>query len=133
VLNKDSRTMNQDTLFARILAEDNRPNPFPLYAIMRNTPIARQVDGTYVVSSYDAIYRLLYDPRLSSEDLPPPSVHWTGNPIKNLIVGEHEAVDVLDRMATVAKCRICLPERADWLPGDFLGHPTISGPVANDP
>jgi cytochrome P450 len=86
VLNKDSRTMSQDTLFAHILAEDNRPNPYPLYAIMRKTPIARQADGTYVVSSYDAIYRLLYDPRLSSEDLPPPSVHWTGNPIKNLIV-----------------------------------------------
>src|SRR5215469_9887530 len=78
--------MSQDMLFARILDEDSRPNPYPLYAIMRKTPIARQADGTYVVSSYDAIYRLLYDPRLSSEDLPPPSVYWTGNPIKDLIV-----------------------------------------------
>src|SRR6202008_773757 len=77
--------MSQDTLFARIVASESRPNPYPLYAIMRNTPVARQADGTFVVSSYDAIYRLLYDPRLSSEDLPPPLWHWTGNPIKDLI------------------------------------------------
>lgn len=79
--------MSQDTLFARIVADESRPNPYPLYAIMRKTPVARQADGTFVVSSYDAIYRLLYDPRLSSEDLPPPLLfHWTGNPIKDLIV-----------------------------------------------
>ena len=78
--------MSQDTLFTRILAGESRPNPYPLYAIMRKTPVARQADGTYVVSSYDAIYRLLYDPRLSSEDLPPPLFHWTGNPIKDLII-----------------------------------------------
>ena len=78
--------MSQDTLFARILAGESRPNPYPLYATMRKTPVARQADGTFVVSSYDAIYRLLYDPRLSSEDRPPPLFHWTGNPIKNLIV-----------------------------------------------
>src|SRR5437764_6533535 len=79
--------MSQDTLFARIVAGESRPNPYPLYAMTRKTPVARQADGTYVVSSYDAIYRLLYDPRLSSEDLPPPLLfHWTGNPIKDLIV-----------------------------------------------
>ena len=79
--------MSQDTLFASILAGESRPNPYPLYAMMRKTPVARQADGTYVVSSYDAIYRLLYDPRLSSEDLPPPLLfHWAGNPIKDLIV-----------------------------------------------
>ena len=55
------------TLMDQILDEAARPNPWPLYAQLRKTPVARQPDGTYVVSGYDEIVALLHDPRISSD------------------------------------------------------------------
>ena len=55
------------TLMDQILAEDARPNPWPLYEELRKTPVARQPDGTYAVSGYDEIVALLHDPRISSD------------------------------------------------------------------
>jgi cytochrome P450 len=55
-------------LFARVLDPVNRPNPYPLYAALRETPVALQDDGTYVVSTYQAITTLLHDPRISSDE-----------------------------------------------------------------
>ena len=43
--------MNQGKLFEEILKPVNRPNPYPLYSQLRATPLCRQEDGTYVVSS----------------------------------------------------------------------------------
>src|SRR5512132_4260408 len=54
-------------VFARILDHANRADPYPLYAELRRTPVARQPDGTYVVSTYRHIAALLHDPRLSSD------------------------------------------------------------------
>ena len=54
-------------LFARVLNPVNRPNPYPLYAALRETPVSLQDDGTYVVSTYQAITTLLHDPRISSD------------------------------------------------------------------
>ena len=55
-------------VFAQILDYANRADPYPLYAELRKTPVARQDDGTYVVSTYREIVDLLHDPRISSED-----------------------------------------------------------------
>jgi cytochrome P450 len=58
----------QGNLFAQVLDPVNRPNPYPLYARLRETPVSRQDDGTYVVSTYREIAALLHDPRISSDE-----------------------------------------------------------------
>lgn len=60
--------MNQGKLFEQILNPANRPNPYPLYSQLRATPVCKQEDGTYVVSTYREIEALLYDPRISSDE-----------------------------------------------------------------
>ena len=61
-------------IFAQILDPANRANPYPLYAQLRQTPVAPLGDGFSVVSGYDAIVAVLHDPRFSSDirksDLP---------------------------------------------------------------
>ena len=54
-------------LFTQILDPANRPNPYPLYARLRETPIAPLADGFFAVSSYAAISSLLHDPRMSKD------------------------------------------------------------------
>lgn len=78
--------MSQDRLFDEIKHEANRPDPYPLYARLRETPVCRQHDGTYVASTHAAVARLLGDPRVSSETLPPAIHPHTGNPLKDWIV-----------------------------------------------
>lgn len=51
----------------RILDYSSRADPYPLYAELRRTPVARQEDGDYVVSTYREISTLLHDPHLSSD------------------------------------------------------------------
>ncbi|HYZ29714.1 MAG TPA: cytochrome P450 [Thermoleophilaceae bacterium] len=53
--------------FERILDPANRANPYPLYAELRETPVVREADGTWVVSTYQEIVDLLHDPRVSSD------------------------------------------------------------------
>lgn len=87
----------RDVLFSEIIHQNNRADPYPLYARLRENPVSRQSDGSYVVSSHAAIRSLIFDPRLSSEDLPPsrrphtghPLRDWIINPIKNRIVTAH--------------------------------------------
>ena len=52
----------------QVLDPANRPNPYPLYARLRETPVSLQADGTYVVSTYAEIAALLHDPRISSDE-----------------------------------------------------------------
>ena len=59
--------MNHGKLFEEILKPANRPNPYPLYSQLRTTPVSKQEDGTYVVSTYCEIVSLLHDPRISSD------------------------------------------------------------------
>ena len=59
--------MTAPSVFAQILDYTNRHNPYPLYTELRKTPVTRQEDGTYVVSTYREIEELLHDPRLSSD------------------------------------------------------------------
>jgi hypothetical protein len=60
--------MNQGNLFEQILKPANRPNPYPFYSQLRATPVSKQEDGTYVVSTYREIVALLHDPRISSDE-----------------------------------------------------------------
>src|SRR6476619_1453458 len=59
--------MAETGVFARILDHANRADPYPLSAELRKTPVLRQEDGTWVVSTYQHIAALLHDPRLSSD------------------------------------------------------------------
>jgi cytochrome P450 len=60
--------MAQGKLFAQVLDPANRANPYPLYARLRETPVALLEDGNYVVSTYREIVALLHDPRIRSLD-----------------------------------------------------------------
>lgn len=53
--------------FQRILDHSSRADPYPLYAELRRTPVARQEDGGYIVSTYREITALLHDPHVSSD------------------------------------------------------------------
>ena len=59
--------MTQQSLYEQVLDYANRANPYPLYAQLRQTPITRQTDGSYVVSTYREIVSLLHDPRIGSD------------------------------------------------------------------
>ncbi|GAA0930051.1 cytochrome P450 [Nonomuraea longicatena] len=59
--------MSSDTLVRQILDYGNRADPYPLYAELRRTPVARQQDGVYAVGTYWEVQRLLHDPRISSD------------------------------------------------------------------
>ncbi|MCE4941937.1 cytochrome P450 [Streptomyces albulus] len=51
----------------RIFDYSARADPYPLYAELRTTPVMRQEDGSYVVSTYREITDVLNDPHLSSD------------------------------------------------------------------
>lgn len=72
--------MPDNSLFAQVLGPVNRDDPYSLYARMRETPVVREDDGTYIVSTHAEIRGLLHDPRLSSEDAPKSKHARTGNP-----------------------------------------------------
>src|SRR5215207_9895184 len=59
--------MVEETPWQKSLRKANRANPYPFYAELRKTPVSRQPDGTYVVSTYREIVQLLHDPRVSSD------------------------------------------------------------------
>jgi cytochrome P450 len=54
-------------LFTQILDPANRSNPYPLYARLRETPVAPLADGFFAVSRYADIAALLHDPRMSKD------------------------------------------------------------------
>ncbi|MFE6741822.1 cytochrome P450 [Streptomyces tubercidicus] len=59
--------MASDTLFQRITDYAHRADPYPLYAELRQSRVARQQDGSYLVGTYHEIEALLHDPRISSD------------------------------------------------------------------
>lgn len=59
--------MSTETLFHRIADYASRPDPYPLYAELREHGVVRQDDGSYLVGTYDEIAALLHDPRISSD------------------------------------------------------------------
>ena len=59
--------MAEETPWQQALRYANRANPYPFYDELRKTPVSRQPDGTYVVSTYRELVALLHDPRVSSD------------------------------------------------------------------
>ncbi|MYT29877.1 MULTISPECIES: cytochrome P450 [unclassified Streptomyces] len=59
--------MSTETLLERINDYASRPDPYPLYAELREHGVARQNDGSYLVGTYHEIAALLHDPRISSD------------------------------------------------------------------
>ncbi len=68
-------------LFAQVMDKANRANPYPLYARLRETPVARTGDGLFLVSTYDEIRTVLLHPKASSELSARLIVPRTGNPL----------------------------------------------------
>jgi cytochrome P450 len=60
-------TTETPDMLRRILDYSSRADPYPLYAELRETPVARQENGSYVVSTYREIADLLHNPHLSSD------------------------------------------------------------------
>jgi cytochrome P450 len=56
----------QVDLLGQILDYANRPNPYPLYAELRKTPVLRAPNGSYIVSTYREVTALIHDPRVSN-------------------------------------------------------------------
>jgi cytochrome P450 len=69
--------MAQASVYEQILDPASRANPYPLYAELRKTPVVRQDDGTFVVSTYHEIVTLLHDPRVSSDPRSRPELGGT--------------------------------------------------------
>ncbi|SFG57835.1 Cytochrome P450 [Streptomyces mirabilis] len=86
----------------RIFDYSARADPYPLYAELRRTPVARQEDGSYVISAYREITDILNDPHLSSDvrnlSRPMPSVE--GGATSSFIHMDSPEHDRLRRMAT---------------------------------
>lgn len=60
--------MPADTLLQRITDYASRPNPYPLYAELREAgPVVQQADGSYLVGTYHEIAALLHNPRISAD------------------------------------------------------------------
>ncbi|MEU8691200.1 cytochrome P450 [Streptomyces sp. NPDC048665] len=59
--------MTPDSISAQITDYANRADPYPLYAELRRTPVLREDDGTYLVSTYYEVRSLANDPRLSND------------------------------------------------------------------
>lgn len=59
--------MTPGSLSARILDYAHRADPYPLYAELRKTPVRREDDGTYLVSTYCQVRSLANDPRPSQD------------------------------------------------------------------
>jgi fatty acid omega-hydroxylase len=59
--------MSELTPWQRALLYENRANPYPFYAELRKTPVSRQPDGSFIVSTYREVLSILHDPRVSSD------------------------------------------------------------------
>src|SRR6516165_4235964 len=65
---EDERSAMADlTPWQQALLYENRANPYLFYAELRKTPVSKQPDGRYVVSTYREIVSILHDPRVSSD------------------------------------------------------------------
>jgi cytochrome P450 len=60
----EQTTAGRPGVLAQILDYSNRANPYPLYAKLRETPVFRAPNGSYVVSTYREIMALMHDPRI---------------------------------------------------------------------
>nr|QIY77586.1 cytochrome P450 [Streptomyces sp. RLB1-33] len=85
----------------RIFDYSARADPYPLYAELRRTPVARQEDGSYVISTHREITDILNDPHLSSDvrNLSRPMPSAEGGATSSFIHMDSPEHDRLRRMA----------------------------------
>jgi cytochrome P450 len=115
-------------VFDQILDYSNRADPWPLYARLRETPVSRSDDGSYVVSTYREIVALLHDPRVSSDrrNLPPtvgggpPEEDPPGEPPSFLVL-DPPVHDRLRRLANRHFGPPHTPDRIDRMQPDLTG------------
>jgi cytochrome P450 len=91
--------MSNEALLHELAADASRPNPYPIYARFRESPVTVLDDGGYAVSTYREISALLHDPRISSnpENLPTPPPGFTG--IRPFITRDQSDHDQMRRVA----------------------------------
>jgi cytochrome P450 len=113
--------MREPSIYQQVLDPASRANPYPLYAQLRKTPVTREDDGTYVVSTYNEISALMHDPRVSSDPRNHPGVaDATGGPDQGqpglpLAFINHDPPDH-DRLRELAMRPFgppCTPDRID--------------------
>ncbi|WP_369223920.1 cytochrome P450 [Streptomyces sp. R39] len=94
-------TTEAPDILRRILDYSSRPDPYPLYAELRRTPVARQEDGSYVISTYRELADILHNPHLSSDvrNLAHPMPSAEGAPVPAFINMDPPEHDRLRRMA----------------------------------
>ncbi len=56
-----------ETAWAEAMKFENRPDPYPFFDQLRETPVVRVADNTYVVTGYRELVALAHDPRISSD------------------------------------------------------------------
>ncbi|ORV85880.1 cytochrome [Mycobacterium interjectum] len=59
--------MDAETAWAEAMKFENRPNPYPFFRELRETPVAKVSANTYVVTGYRELLALAHDPRISSD------------------------------------------------------------------
>ena len=87
---EERSTMTPEQAFVEAMKYENRANPYPFFDELRKTPVARVVDGIYVVTGYKEIIALTQDPRVSSDLRNRPN-RPKGSPMRNLADHEDEA------------------------------------------
>ncbi|MET9452809.1 cytochrome P450 [Streptomyces cinerochromogenes] len=109
--------MVEETPWQQALRYANRANPYPFYDELRKTPVARQPDGTYVVSTYREVVALLHDPRVSSDPrkCPVPGATRTEGPAEPTAEPIREAL-------TEPNIIICDPPEHDRDRGMMMPH-----------
>ncbi|WP_431961690.1 cytochrome P450 [Actinacidiphila sp. bgisy160] len=117
--------MTAETLLERITDYASRPDPYPLYAELREAgPVVRQTDGSYLVGTYHEVVGLLHDPRLSADPrnrttpAPPASDETRHLPFLRLDDPEHH------RLRTLAMRPFGPPHspgRVDAMRGEIAG------------
>ena len=89
--------MVEETPWQQSLRYENRPNPYPFYEELRKTPVSRQPDGSYVVSTYQEVVQLLHDPRVSSDTRKRPGAILGRSPFEATIITEDPPEHDVDR------------------------------------
>jgi cytochrome P450 len=65
--------MDAATAWIEAMKFAHRPNPYPFFDELRQTPVAKVSDRTYVVTGYPELLALAHDPRISSDITRSPS------------------------------------------------------------
>ena len=59
--------MTPEEAWAKAMAFENRPDPYPFFEELRKTPVVHVGGGVHVVTGYQELLELAHDPRISSD------------------------------------------------------------------